>query len=190
MVRDFIVEMMSETRLEVGDMEDMDVGIETCVLWDDVLHRCWVQRCWEAVSRPRIDSEYLRIVRTWYLTFYRSHDQEVKDRGCRSVIWVGDPWVMWIWCDECRMRTRLFIGWQGINAVANLLQLETVIQAFLFRSIGLIAGTRCASLVARTVQILVMTLKALKMKWDVKCNENEWLCEGDVKFYHYCHDEI
>ena len=32
MVRDFIVEMMSEYRLEVGDMEDMDVGMETCAL--------------------------------------------------------------------------------------------------------------------------------------------------------------
>ena len=32
MVRDFIVEMMSEYRLEVSDMEDMDVGKETCAL--------------------------------------------------------------------------------------------------------------------------------------------------------------
>ena len=32
MVRDFIVEMMSEYRLDVDDMEDMDVGKETCVL--------------------------------------------------------------------------------------------------------------------------------------------------------------
>ena len=32
MVRDFIVEMMSEYRLDVSDMEDMDVGKETYAL--------------------------------------------------------------------------------------------------------------------------------------------------------------
>ena len=32
MLSDFIVEMMSEYRLEVGDMEDMDVGMEACAL--------------------------------------------------------------------------------------------------------------------------------------------------------------
>ena len=32
MVRDFIVEMMSEYRLDVDDMEDMDVGKGTCAL--------------------------------------------------------------------------------------------------------------------------------------------------------------
>ena len=61
------------------------------------------------------------------------------------------------------MRTRDYIGCQGIDAAADLLQLETVIQPFLNRSIGLVAGTRCASLVARAVEILVMTSVALKM---------------------------
>ena len=69
------------------------------------------------------------------------------------------------------MRTRDYIGCQGIDAAADLLQLQSVIQAFLFRSIGLIAGTRCASLEARAVEILVMTLEALKMKL------NESRCE-------------
>ncbi|KAF0138503.1 MAG: hypothetical protein FD143_3652 [Ignavibacteria bacterium] len=32
MVGEFIVEMMSEYRLDVEDMEDMDVGKETCAL--------------------------------------------------------------------------------------------------------------------------------------------------------------
>ena len=39
MVRDFIIEMMSEYRLDVNGMEDMDVRKETCGLWDDVLGR-------------------------------------------------------------------------------------------------------------------------------------------------------
>ena len=30
MVRDFIVEMMSEYRMDVDDMEDMELGMETC----------------------------------------------------------------------------------------------------------------------------------------------------------------
>ena len=30
--RDFLVEMMSEYRLDVEDMEDMDVGMEACGL--------------------------------------------------------------------------------------------------------------------------------------------------------------
>ena len=36
---DYIVEMMSEYRLDVGDMEDMVVGMETCAPRDDVLRR-------------------------------------------------------------------------------------------------------------------------------------------------------
>ena len=32
MVRDFIVEKMSEYRLDMDDMEDMDVGMERCAL--------------------------------------------------------------------------------------------------------------------------------------------------------------
>ena len=32
MVSDYIVEMMSKYRLDVDDMEDMDVGMETCAL--------------------------------------------------------------------------------------------------------------------------------------------------------------
>ena len=32
MMRDYIVEMMSEYRLDDNDMEDMDVGMETCAL--------------------------------------------------------------------------------------------------------------------------------------------------------------
>ena len=38
MERDFIVEM-SEYRLDVDDMEDMDVGKDTYALGDEVLHR-------------------------------------------------------------------------------------------------------------------------------------------------------
>ena len=37
MMTDFKVEMMSEYRLD--DKEDMDVGMETCALSDDVLPR-------------------------------------------------------------------------------------------------------------------------------------------------------
>ena len=69
------------------------------------------------------------------------------------------------------MRTRDYIGCQGIDAAVDVLQLEPVIEAFLFRSIGLIARTRFASLVARAFEILVMTLEALKMK------SNEMRCE-------------
>ena len=36
---DFIEEMMSEYRWDEDDMEDLDVGMETCALRDDVLHR-------------------------------------------------------------------------------------------------------------------------------------------------------
>ena len=32
MVRDFIVEIMSEYRLDVDHMEDMNVGMETCAM--------------------------------------------------------------------------------------------------------------------------------------------------------------
>ena len=83
---------------------------------------------------------------------------EFKGRGCRSVIWVVDPWMMWNEREENKMTTHVDIGWLAISGDGRLFQLIT----FIIHPIGLLGGTRCASLVAVHVEKSVLRFDCLR----------------------------
>ena len=107
----------------------------------------WSRTQWDVKELLEIMSDYIAEM-----------INELKDRGCRSVIWVVDPWMMWSGREESKTTTRVYIGWWAISGDCRLFQVQTLI----IHPIGLVCGTGCASVVARHVEKSVLRFDWLR----------------------------